>query len=84
MLAMDVNDNARFLIERVALELIASKLAPTAAEQVAVLSAIQHKAKLQTAKSPLKAGFFRGDLAFSVPGYRIWRSGRDSNPRPPA
>ncbi len=27
---------------------------------------------------------FCDDLAFSGPDHRIWRSGRDSNPRPPA
>ncbi len=53
---------------------IASMLAPTGTWTV----------KSQTTKSPHKAGFLCGDLAFSVPGYRIWRSGRDSNPRPPA
>ena len=86
MPAMFVNDNAGCLTPRGVLShAFAGTLAPLrvgAGQRVWEYLSLATESQAQ--KNPLNERALRGDLAFSIPGYRIWRSGRDSNPRPPA
>lgn len=83
---MFVNDDAGYLTPYGVLsDAIAGMLAPLrVGVGQRVWEDLSLVAKFQAQKSPLSERALCGDLAFSIPGFRIWRSGRDSNPRPPA